>query len=361
MGLTVGSAVAAGADLPHAAAAPPALVLLTWEDYIDPEIVEEFQRSRGVPVREVHFETDDHRDEILVKSNGRDFDLVVVNSPNLPVYRRLGWLARLNTGAIPNLRHIWPQWRAAVPDSEDWGVPYFWGTTGLAYRRDLIGTDITSWTEFFEPSEQLRGRIALIRNARDVIGMALKALGHSANSTEPEAILAAEQLLRRQAPFVREIGYPSLDADSHLVTGEIWMAMMYNGDALALAEHDPDIRFVVPREGGEIWIDYLAVLDSSSRKALAADFIDFVNEPHRAARNALYVNYATPNRSAEMLLPSDFRNNPLVYPRPEVLRRCDFYVDLPPEAVRLRNRVYSQLAAGPPDQSERPADERPPP
>ena len=86
-----------------------------------------------------------------------------------------------------------------------------------------------------------------------------------------------------------------------------------------------------------------------------------MNEPHRAARNALYVHYATPNRSAEMLLPSDFRSNPLVYPGPEVLRRCDFYIDLPPETVRLRNRVFSQLDASPPDPSERPADQRPPP
>jgi spermidine/putrescine transport system substrate-binding protein len=345
----------------EAAPSRPELVFLTWEEYVDPALVEAFERSRGVGVRLVYFETDDHRDEILVKTNGKGFDLVVVNSPSLPVYRRFGWLAPLTPAAVPNLRHIPPPWHQAVRDSEGYAAPYFWGSTGIAYRRDLVGGDVVSWMELFDPPERLRGRVALIRNARDVIGMALKALGYSANSTRPEEILAAERLLQAQAPRARVIEYPSLGEDSVLVTGEIWMSMMYNGDALVLAEHEPEIRFVVPREGGEIWIDYLAVLQSSANKALAADFIDFLNEPHRAARNALFVHYATPNRAAERLLPVDFLRNPVIYPPAEVVERSDFYVDLPPEAVRLRNRVFSQLPTGARERPENSADAKPSP
>jgi spermidine/putrescine transport system substrate-binding protein len=330
------------------ASSAPELVCLTWTDYIDPDLVEAFERSRGVKVRFVYFETDEERNELMAEAGGKGFDLAVVNSPNIPVYRRFGWLSPLGPAEVPNIRHIAPRWSGALAEAQGYAVPYFWGTTGIAYRRDLVPEPITSWRQYFSPPESLRGKIGAIRNSRDMIGMALKSLGFSANSVEPAEILAAEAVLAGQRPFLGQIGYLSLLEDSELVTGRLWVAMIYNGDALVLKNRHPDIVFTLPEEGGEVWIDYLTVLASSDNKGLAADFIDFVNQPSRAARNALFVQYATPNAAAEPLLPEEFLSDPAVYPGDETLKRSEFYVDLPANIVRLRNDIYTRVIVSPP-------------
>jgi len=336
-------ALAAGGQTRASEDASSELVFLTWPDYIEPKLVEAFERSRGVRVRFAYFETDDDRNDLMAKGGGIGFDLAVVNSPNIPVYRRMGWLSPVGAEDVPNQRYLSPAWIHAVPDAAGYAVPYFWGTTGIAYRADLVPEPIRSWRQFFQPLEALRGKVGTIRNARDMIGMALKSLGFSANSTTAGEIRAAEQVLFRQLPYLGHIGYPSLGKNSDLVSGELWIAMMYSGDALMLREHHPAISYVLPEEGSEIWIDYLAVLARSPRKALATDFIDFVNEPDHAARNALFVHYATPNVAASKLLPRKFLEDPVIYPSEEVLMRSEYFVDLPPEAIRLRNEVNTRV------------------
>ncbi len=319
------------------------LIFLTWADYIDPQVVSDFERKFNATVKRVYFETDDGRNDMLVETDGGGYDVVIVNSPAFPLYRKRGWLAPFDPGEIPNLKHMTPRWMSALSDAAGYGVPYAWGMTGIAYRADLVPEPLTHWKQLFQPTEALRGRIVMTKNARDVIGMALKALGYSANSTAPEELAAAERLLLAQKPYVKSYGYVSLGADSELVTGQTAVAMMYSGDALQLKQHNPNIVYVVPEEGGEIWIDYLAILHAAPHRQLALKFINFLQEPANAARNALFTQYATPNRTAEKRLPDNFLRNPLIYPGEAVLRKSEFYVELPPRAAKQRNTLFARL------------------
>ena len=113
--------------------------------------------------------------------------------------------------------------------------------------------------------------------------------------------------------------------------------------ALMMREHNPNIVFTVPDEGGEIWIDYLSVLASSPRKELAMRFIDFLNDPENAARVAQYVHYATPNEAAEKLLPADFRKDTLIYPGEDVLSKSEFYTELPSRIAKKRNNIFARI------------------
>ena len=324
-------------------AAPEELVFLNWSDYMDPELIAEFEQEHGVKVKQIYFEHDEARDNILVEADGKGYDLAIVNGGNMSAYRQRGWLAALDEVGIPNLKHVDRRWIEAFDAAVGHAVPYFWGTLGIGYRSDLVPEPITSWMQLFRPAEGLRGRIGLIGDPADLLGMALKALGYSVNSTSPEELAEAGRLLLAQKPCVRTYSYVSLTEESSLVTGEVIASMMYSGDALMVAEHNPDIVYVVPEEGGNIWVDYLVVLEASTKKKLAKLFIDFLNEPENAARLAEFVYYATPNLAAERRLPEDFLEDPTIYPSRNVLERSEFYAELPPRVERRRNTIFSDV------------------
>jgi spermidine/putrescine transport system substrate-binding protein len=326
-----------------AEAAERELLFLNWSAYMDPELIAEFESSHGVKVKQIYFEHDEARDSMLVEADGKGYDLAIVAGANMSTYRSLGWLAPLSEAEIPNLAHIDPRWINAFEAAAGHAVPYFWGTLGISYRADLVPEPITSWRQLFEPSEALHGRIGMIGDPVDLISMALKALGYSANSTDPEALVAAERLLLDQKPHVRTYRYISLSEESSIVTGEVAASMMYSGEALMVAEHNEDIVSVVPEEGGNIWIDYLVVMESSPNKELAKAFINFLNEPEHAARLAQFVYYATPNLAAERLLPQDFLENPVIFPSESVLERSEFYAEIPPRGEQHRNTIVSRV------------------
>jgi len=322
---------------------PRELVILNWSEYIDPELVEKFERTHKVRVTEVYFESDDLRDELLLQTDGMGYDLVIVNGVMVDIYRKRGWLAAATEQEIPNLKHIDEHWLKVSDGAQGHAVPYFWGTLGIGYRADLVTTPPVSWMDLYKPAEQLRGKIAMVDSQRDALGMALKALGHSANSTDSRQVREAMELLLDQKPYVQTYTYLVLDENSALVKGDIAMAMIFSGDALMLQEHHDEIRYVVPREGGNIWADYITVMQGSKNKDLAYAFANFLNEPENAKQLAEFVYYATPNKAAEKLLPAGFLEDPVIYPSEAVLSRSEVYKPLPPRAMKSRNTNFARL------------------
>jgi spermidine/putrescine transport system substrate-binding protein len=319
------------------------LEFLTWADYIDPELVAEFEQETGIRIKFSYYESDDARDEILSSNDGRGYDLAIANGLILQSYAKRDWLAPIEQDSIPNLAHIEPQWRDAFPAAQRYAVPYFWGTLGIAYRQDLVPEGFTSWKDFFEPAESLRGKITMLKSSRDILGMALKSLGYSANSSDRDAIREAGRVLEAQRPYVRSYEYISLSEKSALVSGEVWASLAYSGDTLMVQEHHDDIAYVVPEEGGNLWVDYLTVFQSSPRKDLAFKFVDFLNRPEIAARNAEFVYYATPNIAARQYVSDEYAKNPVIHPLPSVIERSETYQKLAPRAQRTVNSVFAEL------------------
>jgi spermidine/putrescine transport system substrate-binding protein len=173
--------------------------------------------------------------------------------------------------------------------------------------------------------------------------MALKSLGFSSNSEDEHALSRVRELLRAQKPHVHSSKYLSMDESSLLVKGEVIAAMAYNGDALMMAEYNDHIRYVIPEEGGEIWIDYFVIANHATNPDLAHTFLNFINEPANAARMATFVYYATPNLAAEKLLDEDFLNNPIIYPQPNSLQNSELYAPRSPRSQRLWHIMASEL------------------
>jgi spermidine/putrescine transport system substrate-binding protein len=317
------------------------LKLLNWSEYLDPEVLAEFRQRYGIAIAETYFETDEMRNEIMFSTNGAGFDLVLANGSSIASYVRHNWLAHISDKDIPNLRHANPRWRACFPEAASYGVPFLWGTLGIAYRTDKISRPVTSWLDLFRPEAALKGKIIMIKDSRDLIGMALKSLGYSANSTTTRELDEAKQLLLAQKPYVKTYSYITLGENSSLITGDAHMAMMYNGDALVLQQQDPAIAFVEPREGCSLWCDFFVIPASSDKKELAYKFLDFIHEPAVMARLARFASYATTNTEAEKLLPGDFKADHSIYPAAPVLEKSEIYADLPPRVSKKYNDIFN--------------------
>lgn len=320
------------------------LMLLNWPDYMDPDIVAEFKKRTGITVKQYYFDSDTARNALLLETGAKGFDIALINDASINLLAQHGWLEPLDQASIPNLKHVDPRRHSELVQTKYFGVPYFWGTVGIAYRKDLVPFSVSSWMDLLQPNEVLHGKISMIGDSRDLISVALKALGYSINSTDDEELKQAEALLYAQTPAVQTYRYLSLRADSTLLTGEVAMSMMYNGDALVLKKHDKNIVFIVPKEGSNIWVDYLSVLSSSPRKAQAKQFINFLNEPKVAAQLAQYVHYASPNQAAEKLLPKEFRDNSIIYPNPEALENSETHQRLNSNAQKKkRTAIFSRI------------------
>ncbi len=328
---------------PVQAAEPIELMFLTWPDYMDPLILDEFKQRTGITVKQTYFASDAARDEFLLETGGRGLDVILIDDTSIRVMAKRGWLEPVNETDIPNLKNVDPRWRAAHEQAEVYSVPYFWGTLGIAYRKDLVDFPVVSWMDLLQPTQQLRGKVAMIDDARDLIGVALKALGYSFNSTDVQELKEAEALLQAQAPAVKTYKYVALDESSALVNGQVSMTMMYNGDAAMVRKHNDQIAFILPNEGGNIWVDYLSILSASTNKAAAKQFINFLNEPEIAARLAQYIYSATPNFRAEILLPPEFKSDTTIYPSKEALEKSETYHRLPVRTQKHRAAIFSRL------------------
>lgn len=325
-----------------ALAAAQILHVSTWPEYIDPEVASEFEPSRNVTVRFTCFDSDETRDNNLAASAGRGYDVLMVNRLQLPSYVRCGWLEPLTEKDVPNRRDVEERWSDSLNDATHYAVAYFWGTMGIAYRHDLVPEGFRSWMELLQTTAVLSQRILMPNSRRELVALALKAQKQSANASDPLLIDAAGRLLLAQAPHVRYYGYPALDENSELITGAIRAAAMYNSDLLMPGEYSDAIRFVIPEEGALPWVDYLTVAQSSTSKTLAFDFIDNLNDPDIAARQAEYVYYASPRSAARERLTPELLSHALIYSSIDVLNRSGFLEALPPRSQKRIDVIGSQ-------------------
>jgi spermidine/putrescine transport system substrate-binding protein len=324
-------------------AAPPELRIYDWEFFLDPEVLAEFGRRHGVKVRESYFDSDWERDLRLAGGSRADFDIVMVDAAQVAVYRSRGWIEPIGMSHVPALAHFDPVWRNVSDATATHTLPFAWGTLGIAYRADLIKEPPDSWAALFNPATSLCGRILVGDDPRELIAIALKATGHSANAVDVAAYREAERLLQGQRRCVTGYRYSGVAAGTDLPTGKAWAAMAYSSDAAWLRALNPNIRFIVPREGGLIWADYLVVLSSSRQKPLAFALLAFLSEPAIGARLALYNKTATPNARARALLPAAVRHDASIYPSSAALRASELVGNSPPAVMSLRNQIFARI------------------
>jgi spermidine/putrescine-binding protein len=319
----------------------PQLNIYIWSSYISPRVIEGFEREYHC---QVNYDLYDSNEALLTKlqAGNVDYDLVVPSDYMVEILVRQGLLAMLDKQRIPNAwANTDPRFLGLPFDPHnDYSVPYAWGTTGLAYRADLVNENIDSWNALFDP--RFAGHILLLDDTREVFGMALKKLGYPLNSTEPTQIRQARDLLLAEKPMVK--GYNSSNFQQDLAAGDAWLAQAYNGNLTFIMRDEPRLRYVIPKEGCTISVDCACIPRHAPHPGLAEDFINYFHRPEVAARFVNDCGFNTPNRYERSEIDPWLLANPAVFPDPTTLARCEFMRDLGP-VIALYDQYWTEIKA----------------
>lgn len=321
------------------------LFAFNWGDYIDPEVVADFERLTGVKVTIDTYETNEQAIAKL-QQGGMSYDVVVPTDYAVQLLIGLGLLEPLDRSVVRAIEHLDPNnLNGPYDPGNQYSVPYFWGTSGYAYDTAVLGEGLESWGSLFNPPEAARGKVVMHGYYRETIAAALLWLGYPLNETSDEALARALEVLKAQKPYV--LTYTSENNAQLLVAGEAVMAHCWTGQAILAKRERPTIRYVIPKEGCAVWQDNLCVVKNAPNRYTAMVFIDFLCWPEIAARNAAYVGYASPNRSAreQGLLDPDLVNDPAIYLDEETWKRLQWFRDLGPDYVKY-DRIWTELRTG---------------
>lgn len=322
----------------HEPSEPTTLYYFTWSDYVDSDILANFEATRGVKVVVGTFSSNE---ELLAKvqTGMTGYDVVAPSDFMAGIMGRLGLLAELDLHRIPHVQDLEPHLSELPFDpTHRFAIPYLWGTVGIGYNADVVTEPPTSWEILWDP--RYRGRVSMLNDQREVFGLALRALGYSLNSVDPHEIQQAKDKLIAQKPLVK--AYTSELFDQLLVSGETVLAHAWGGPVARAMRERSSIRYAIPQEGGTIWTDCLAVLASSNNKALAMDFINYLLEEEVALLTSQRLLFASANRYVRDRLPAEIRDNIAVYPPSDILSRMEWMEDVH-EAIRYYDQAWIEL------------------
>jgi putrescine transport system substrate-binding protein len=354
-------AVALALGGPAATQAPQELRILNWSDYVDPEVLREFERETGV---RVVYDTFDQMEtvETRLMAGRTGYDLITVTASFLPRHIPLNLYTPIDRARIPNLRHLWPvvtERLARYDPGNRHAVNYMWGTTGIGYNvqriRERLGPDarIDSWSIVFDPAQLARVAdcgVHVLDAVEEMFPAALRYLGLDPDSKSEADLNRAAELLQRIRPHIQK--FHSSEYIQALANGDICLAVGYSGDVLQArkraqeANNGVEIAYSIPREGALMWFDSLVIPRDAGNPDAAYRFIDFVNRPEIAARNSNFIQYASGNLAAQPLLDPAVRNDPGIYPPPEVMARVYTISPYDERTQRLVNRLWTRVKSG---------------
>lgn len=341
--LLAASACSPASTAPEPTAIPslaPRLTIHTWEDDIPQEILDAFSNETGVDVELVPFQTYEEAVENI--RSGQPLDIVWLSTTEVGQLIRDGLLADIDYRSIPNARNIAANFRDLIYDPDNrHTVPFSWGTTGFVYRRDLFRKPGLRWGDLWD---NRFGLVGIWQDTRTLIGLTLKSLGYSVNSENPAELEAAlEQMtrLKGRAIFLEDLDpYTSAYA---LDEGQISLALGWAYDILVGQDLNPNMAYIIPREGTILWGDNIVIPANSPHKYTAEKFIDFMLRPEISA---LYTNtnfYATANDAAYDLIDPAIRANPAVFPPPESLQNAEILMPLSAEGEALYDSIWTRF------------------
>lgn len=308
-----------------------------YGENIDDETVKEFEQKYDT---KVNIETFDDMEAMYskIKSGAGKYDVVLVSDALMPRMIDQKLIQEINKDNIPNISQMDEEYLdLEIDPGNKYSVPYMFGTVGLIYNKDVVKEEVNSWDILWD--EKYKDRIFMFDTYRDTIGVALKKLGYSLNSTNQKEIDEAKELLLEQRKLVKPL-YGVDNGTTMIPAGETDINMIWSGEGLNLQDEYPNLVYVVPKEGANFWIDSLCIPKNAKNVEGAEKFINFVSDKKSALRIADEIGYTTPNKEARQEQPESVRNNPNAYMPTEIMNRCEIYKDFPLDVKKMYDKAW---------------------
>lgn len=319
------------------------IVFYNWGDYIDPEIITQFEEETGY---RVIYETFDSNEAMVskVEQGGTAYDVIVPSEYMIEYMLENQLLQPLNYDLLPNIGHIDPRFLDLSFDpGNQYSIPYFWGTLGIVYNAAEIDEEIQHWDDLWNPAYE--NKILLVDGAREVMGIGLQSLGYSLNETDDTALTVATAKMKALMPNVMALAADEIKM--YLAQGEAPIGITFSGEAASAMEDNEDLVYVVPSEGSNMWFDNMVIPRNATNVEGAHALIDFMMRPEIAAQNAEYVGYSTPNKDAIELLDPEITSDEAFYPSDATIGQLEVYSDLGQTKLIQFNDLYLEIKMEP--------------
>ena len=318
------------------------VIVYNWGEYLDPEVITLFEKETGINVVYEEFETN----EIMypkVQSGAIAYDVVCPSDYMIQRMIENDLLAELNFDNIPNVKNIGQEYfkQSRQFDSENkYSVPYCWGTVGILYNKTMLDEPIDSWSVLWD--EKYIDNILMQDSVRDAFAVALKYKGHSLNSTDLDELEEAKELLIEQKSLVQ--AYVIDQVRDKMIGNEAAIGVIYSGEAIYTQLENPNLEYVIPKEGSNVWIDSWVIPKNAKHKENAEAFINFLCRPDIAKMNFDYITYSTPNTAARELIEDPaIRNSKIAFPDASELERCETFQFLGDKNDAIYNKLWREI------------------
>ncbi len=336
------------------------LKIYNWSDYIDPKLLEEFTAETGIKVVYDTFDSNEVL-ETKVLTGGAGYDIVTPSNHNLPRYITAKAIQPLDFARLPNRKNLWPDLMARMEPFDPgakYNIPYMWGTMGVGYNKAevekrLPGVALDSWAVVFDPKNLAKLKdcgVYFLDASEDMYAVALHYLGKDSNSTNPADYEAATAMLLKLRPYVRK--FHSSEYIEALANGDACVVVGYSGDILQARDRADEAKkggvvgYFIPKEGSQVWFDVFTIPADAPNPEAAYRFLDFMLRPEIIARASNSTNYANANQAATRLVNAEVRDDPNVYPTPEVFQRLFVTTTKDQALVKIVNREWTKVTTG---------------
>jgi len=317
-----------------------ALNFYNWGEYIDEDIFKAFTKETGI---KINYSTYASNEEMYtrLKAGGSHYDLIIPTDYMIERMIREDMLEKIDYDNIPNFRYIDERFRNLDYDpSNEYSVPYMWGTNGIIYNTEMVNEVVDSWDVLW--NEKYAGQIIMYDSMRDSFVPALIKLGFSINTRSLDELHQARDLLIKQKPLVH--AYMGDIMRDSMISGEAAFGLMFSGDAVYCMEENPALAYAVPKEGSNVWFDALVIPKDARNKEKAEAFIDYLCRPEISLKNTEYIGFSTVNTETLKMLPQELLDNPAYWPTDDIIARCVIFLDLG-DFAREFDRAWTMVLA----------------
>jgi spermidine/putrescine transport system substrate-binding protein len=321
------------------------IVISNWDGYMPKNLPEKFKAETGIDVEVAVHATNEEIMGKVVASKGQGYDVLFVSSPFAEALSQLGIAAKLDHSKIPNLANLYPEATQLKHDpGNTFSIPYAWGTTGLCYRSDVVKTEPASWNDLLKPSADVTGKTTMLATDRWLMAAGELALGMSVNETDKAKLDQVKELLIAAKKTL--LAYDDTTFYSKLVSGEAVLVHAWDGWCNYGIAEKPEIKYVIPKEGSDLWVDTMVVVESSPNKDAAYKFIDYILKADTGKWVVENIMYKTPNKAGmDAVDPAMLKQYPNMAIAPADLLKYEQLRDLGPAMADFSKVVTEILSA----------------